>query len=507
MEIQIDRTSKQAIYRQIAALLRGVVRSGEMPQGARLPATRVLARQLGVHRHTIVEAYRVLEREGLLRSGVGAGTFVNATEPGLTERRAERAAPAPFSWTRLLRDPRVLEDDPGRWQPTRAHLPQGAIQLTGAIADRRLFPVGDFADCMRAVLADASGAILDYSSPEGDEALRNWVVEWLQRAGVENLDVGRVFIVSGSQQGLDILARLFLAPGDPVVLEAPTYTGAFLALRHAGARIVTVPVVEDGLSAQALDEVLSRTPVKFLYTMPGFQNPTGICMSAARRVEVLELARRHSLAIVEDHFDSDLVYWGDAPRPLLADDHEGQVIHLGTFSKMLFPGLRLGWMVVPRDLADSVRQVRWAIDLASATLTQRAMACFCQAGHLDRHLARVRRVNGRRLKAMLRALENHFPAEARWTRPSGGLTLWVELPDSIDTRELLHRSIGRGVIFSPGGAFYPDGSGHHALRLSFNRESEARIERGVAVLGELITERLGAARSSKNESAENVPLL
>jgi len=506
MEIRVDRASTEPIYRQVAAAIRADAGAGRLPGGTKLPSTRELSRSLGVHRNTVVEAYHLLEREGVVRSGVGAGTFVVAP-PGAEERDATGRG-APFAWGRLMRPAGQGEADPSRLlRPRAGEVPADPIQLTGAIADRRHFPLDDFATALREVMAEADTGLLDYSPPEGDRALRAWIVEWLGACGVAGLSESRVFIVSGSQQGLDLLARLFLVPGDAVVVEAPTYHGACAVLQHAGARMLTVPMEPEGLSLSALAARLRDATPKFLYTMPGFQNPTGISLPAERRELLLRLARRERLAIVEDHFDSELYYEGTRPRPLLADDTDGQVIHLGTFSKMLFPGLRLGWLIVPRELVEPVRQLRWAADLASATLTQRAMERFCRAGYLERHLRRIRRVNARRLEAMLQALAAHFPDEARWTRPTGGLTLWVELPETIDTQELFHEAAARGVLFSPGAAFYPDGGGRHGMRLSFNRESEARIARGIVRLGELIGARLRARRTSGRRRTEAVPLL
>jgi DNA-binding transcriptional MocR family regulator len=506
MEIRIDRTATKPIYRQVAAVIRADAGSGRLTGGAKLPSTRDLSRSLGVHRNTIVEAYRLLEREGIVRSGVGSGTFVVAS-PEIGGRVHDTRA-APFSWARLLRQSGLSEMHPSRLLSPRAgQVPPDPIQLTGAIADRRQFPLDDFAASLREVMADSDTGLLDLSTPEGDGPLRAWIVEWLRESGVTGLDPSRVFIVSGSQQGLDLLGRLLLAPGEAVVVEAPTYHGACAVLQHAGARMITVPMEPEGLSLTVLEERLRDARPKFLYTMPGFQNPTGISLDPARREPLLRLARRERLAIVEDHFDSELYYAGERPRPLLADDTDGQVVHLGTFSKMLFPGLRLGWLIVPRELVEPVRQLRWAADLASATLTQRAMERFCRAGRLERHLKRIRRVNARRLEAMQHALAAHFPSEARWTHPTGGLTLWVELPESVDTLELFHEAAARGVLFSPGVAFYPDGGGRHGMRLSFNRESEGRIARGVALLGEMIGARLRVRRAPGRRRAEAAPLL
>jgi DNA-binding transcriptional MocR family regulator len=515
LRIELDREAPLPVYRQVAEAIRGAIRSGELTGGFRLPATRHLATKLGINRNTVVAAYRRLEEEGWVRSAVGAGTFVSEERalrsPPTSEPAGEpqqTGASRAFSWSRLLRNPSGLEPDPrGILQPERIRMPTAPIRLNGAVPDSRQFPMREFASCVEEVLAAADPELLEYGSPEGYAPLRSWIIEWLREAGVEDLDPRRVFVVSGSQQGIDLLARLFLARGDCVILEEPTYTGAFMVLRQAGARVVTVPIDAQGIVPEALADALHREPVKLLYTMPCYQNPTGVSLSPARKDRILGLARQQGLAIIEDHYDSALGYSGEPWRPLLADEPRGQVIHLGTFSKILFPGLRLGWMVVPEELCGPLRQLRWATDLSSGTLTQRVMERFCRSGRLAHHLERLRDVNRRRLQVMLRALERHFPSAARWTRPSGGMTLWVELPEWMDTVELLREAAQEGVLFTPGSAFYPNGGGHSAMRLSFNREEEARIRRGVRMLGELIKKHMRTRRRGKRPARDAVPFI
>ncbi len=523
MKIHLDKSSSLSLYRQVAGGVRQLIRSGELREGAQLPATRRLATVLGIHRNTVIAAYRCLEEWGLTKSSVGSGTFVtvSAAEAGDFATGAGPRFPASdsprkaghaehdqarlFSWRPLLKPARGLHPDPMEaCRIDRFSVPESPILLNGAVPDHRQFPMDEFATCMRELLADAGPSLLQYGPIEGYEPLRSWIVEWLRSSGVEGLDTGRVFVVSGSQQGIDLLSRLLLSPGDCVALEQPGYTGAFMVLRQAGARMMTVPVDKEGLRLDVLEELLEAEPIKFLYTMPCYQNPTGISLSARRRLELLQLARRHSLAIVEDHYSSPLRYWGEPLRPLLADEPTGCVSHLGTFSKILFPGLRLGWMVVPDELCQPMRKLRWATDLSSGTLSQRVLERFCRGDHLERHLKKLRQINARRLSSMLQALEREFPAGAHWTRPSGGMTLWAELPERIDCQDLLRDAAARGVLFTPGVAFYPNGGGHNAMRLSFNRESEDRIRRGIHLLGELIKERLqmrGKDRSGAGDAA------
>jgi len=525
LQIRVDRETGVPCYRQIAEDIRRRIVTGVLAPGARLPSTRALAGQLGVHRNTIVAAYRLLELEGQVRSAVGAGTFIAGDENPRRALSRSTFSPAPansldsggsaapvrparFSWQGLLRMSGGREADPAAWM--RAAENAGGdhpILLNGAVPDSRLFPMDEFNACLQEVLDQADPQLLEYGPTEGYGPLRAWISDWMARSGVGGMDPARVFIVSGSQQALDLVARLFVTPGDRVLIEAPTYTGAHAVLREAGARLETVPVDAEGLVVPALAEALRREPARFLYLMPCYQNPTGVSLSEARRHELLELAERWRLAVVEDHYTSPLHYRGAPPRPLLADDRRGQVIHLGTFSKILFPGLRLGWMVVPSELDAPLRRLRWATDLSTGTFSQQILDRFCRTGRLERHIARVREINTRRLDAMLAALEESFPKGATWTRPLGGMTLWTELPERIDTLELLRETAARGVLFTPGAAFYPNGGGRHGMRLAFNRESEGRIRKGVRLLGEIIKTRLRAGRASRRPMRDAVPFV
>jgi DNA-binding transcriptional MocR family regulator len=503
--IELNRSDVMPLYAQIAMEISDRISRGDLPSGYRLPATRKLAEQTGVHRNTIIAAYRQLISDGLARSGVGSGTFVAQPAAAMGRQVSETEG---FSWQRLLSN--TIPGDPdlvGASILRGVSVPDNAILLTGAVPDRRQFPMDGFTRCAREILSSADPTMLDYGSPEGYQPLRSWLADWLHDSGVERIDLNRIFIVNGSQQGLDLLARLFLHSGDQVVLEEPTYSGVFMVLGQTGARMIGVPVDDEGISVSRLEQVLDREPVKFLYTMPAYQNPTGLCLSDRRREELLALSRRRGLAIVEDHYDTPLFYEGQQPRFLLADDPNGQVIHLGTFSKILFPGLRLGWMIMPAELCEPLRKLKRATDLSSGMLTQRVMEAFCRGGHLTDHLERLRLLNRGRLAAMLEALETYFPPSATWTRPSGGMTLWVELPPSIDALELYRDAACQGVLFTPGTAFYPNGGGRNAIRLSFNRENRKRIRNGVRLLGKLINENLSNRGDEVHPPGDAVPFL
>jgi 2-aminoadipate transaminase len=355
----------------------------------------------------------------------------------------------------------------------------------GATADPSLFPTEDFRACLEDVFRELGADALEYGPPEGFGPLREWVAELLGARGVA-VDPDQVFIVSGSQQGLDLISRLLVREGDSVLVEEPGYTNGFRLFQANGARAVGVELDGGGLRLDALAAQVEGRGARLLYTMPVFQNPTGTCLAEDRRGTLLDLCARHALPIVEDQFDADLSYDGEPPRPLKSMDERDQVVLLGSFSKILFPGLRLGWMAVPRPLLAPLRELKQMSDLSSGLLSQCAMNLFCRRGLLARHLTRVRQVYGGRLSVMLESLEREFPSGTRWTRPRGGLTLWVTLPPGSDTWELLQAARREGVEFSPGALFFPGGGGSEHLRLSWIRESEERIRRGIALLGSLV---------------------
>lgn len=516
-EIRLSRETEQPLYAQIAAAIRREIQAGLLPAGVKLPSSRALAKRLAVHRRTVIAAFERLESEGLVSSGVGQGTFVrdrrgdshrgertarSGETPGVTHesgyadpRAVDDALAAPFGtgedpydgpfpWETMLR--RRGGSRPEFWRPWMRPAASGdTIRFMGATADPSLFPAGDFRQVLDEVFRDEGSSALEYGPPEGSMRLRSWVAEMLADRGV-TVEPERILIVSGSQQGLDLIARLLLRDGESVLVEEPGYTNGFRLFQAQGARTIGVPVDEGGLRPDRIEAAAGRMRPRFLYLMPHFQNPTGVSLDPARYDALFEVCRRLRLPIVEDQFDADLFYEGEAPVPLMAHDPREQVVLLGSFSKILFPGLRLGWLVAPPALLEPLRELKQLADFSSSLLTQHAMERFCRRGLLDRHLERVRAVYRARLAAMIGAMAAEFPPGVTWTRPKGGLTLWVTLPPEGDAIEVLAAARREGVDFSPGPLFYPNGGGGGHLRLSWIRETEERIARGIAVLGQLL---------------------
>ena len=363
------------------------------------------------------------------------------------------------------------------------------ISLAGGLPAPELFPIDEYRRAFEWVLETNGSAALQYGPSEGYHPLRELLAQRLTSHGIP-ADAAHILITNGSQQGLDLLGKIFLNPGDAVCLENPSYMGAVQAFDSYQADYAIVPMDDDGMRSQELDDVLRRHTVKFIYALPNFQNPSGRTMSLARRKLLVETAQAHGVPIVEDDPYGELRFEGEHLPSLRSLWPEG-VIYLGTFSKILAPGFRLGWLVSPPALYDEFVFAKQPADLHSSTATQMATYEVCKRdGFLEAHVEKIRDVYRERRDVMLRALEQHFPPDCRWTKAQGGLFVWAELPPAIDTRELLAEALEENVAFVPGESFHPDRGGHNTMRLNFSNVPPERIEEGIARLGRAIRRRL-----------------
>jgi DNA-binding transcriptional MocR family regulator len=349
------------------------------------------------------------------------------------------------------------------------------------VPDLSLYPVDEFRKALNHVLHRGGRTLLDYGDPRGHEGLRRVLVERLVASGIE-ADADEIVVTSGSTQALALVARLFCDPGDTVVVEEPTYAGACATFAALGLRLVGVPLRPEGLDLEALDGVCARGGVRLVYTMPSFQNPTGLSTSLEHRQRLLAVVRRHGVPVLEDDFQKELRHRGRAVPPLRALDRTGHVVYVGTFSKGLFPGARVGWVLPGRRLIEAAVALKRATDLASSHAVQAALAHFCRSGGYDRHVRRATREFGRRLERLTTALATHLPEGSTFTRPEGGFVVWVTLPEPLDTLALLPAAKRAGVVYAPGAIFYPDGRRSSALRLAVGQAAPDDIERGVRAL-------------------------
>ena len=481
-----DRTRREPLARQIQLHVERLITQRLLAPGVKLPATRELARQLGVNRTTVALAYDELVAGGWARAHVGQGTFVADQVPAGTD--LSRPAPPRFDWTGFLsKGAQVIAAD-ARRRLAYSQVPRpgpGVISFAGGMPDASLFPTDAFRRVLNRVIRDEGRELLQYYPARGYPPLREYLAGYLLRFGLE-VRPDEILIVNGSQQGFDLVARTLLDPGDFVAIEQPSYPRAMRVFRAYGAGLLPVPLAGGGLNVDFLDRLLERQSPKLVYCQPTAHNPTGLSMSAAARQRLIELASRHRLPIVEDGFDGTLFYGERPPAPLKSQDPTGLVIYIGTFSKILFPGLRLGWIVAHPELIERLEMAKDLADIHTSPILQAAVFHFCRQRLLDRHQARVLRESTRRRNALLASLARRMPPGVAWTESQGGFSLLVTLPEGMDAAAMLERAAERGVAFTPGNAFFVDGGGEHTLRLSFSGIPVNQIDEGVRRLGETI---------------------
>ncbi|MFP3896813.1 MAG: PLP-dependent aminotransferase family protein [Anaerolineales bacterium] len=486
MQISVERESSTPIYRQIETQIRSLILKGRLPQGSYLPSERMLAHHLAVNRTTVVNAYRELAADGLVEGRVGEGTVVLGTESGQAEEEAPSTVP--LSWTRLIRpEVRELRGSLVRRVEDLSMRP-GVISLATGVPRTIPSPHLHLKDLFQQVLATSGQSLFRDSPAAGLAPLRAELGRRLAMRGCVKPSAERIFILSGSQQGLYLVAHLLLHPGDVVLVESPTYLGALEVFRAVGARLVEVPLDDEGMRMEAMARILSHIDVHLIYTIPNFQNPTGSTMSAGRRKALLTLAQRHQVPILEDDLYGELAYDGAPPAPLRAIDEEECVLYLSGLSSILGPGLRLGWLLVPSALVKPLTALRQAMDLHPDNFVQEIVHTLLTEGGFDAHLEWVRSTYARRREIMLGALGRYMPPGVRWNHPQGGFYIWCSLPQSLNSEELLDKAVDKGMIFVPGGVFFSDGRGECFMRLSFVSPSAGDIEEGVRRLAAAVKE-------------------
>jgi 2-aminoadipate transaminase len=361
------------------------------------------------------------------------------------------------------------------------------ISFAGGLPAPEVFPVARFQEACHRVLATQASTALQYGPTEGYRPLRELIVAHMARYGIL-ASVDNILITSGSQQALDLIAKLLINRGDRILVESPTYLGALQAFDLMGAEYVTVPIDHNGLQTCNMEQALRSGP-KFMYILPNFQNPGGVTLSRARRDELVALSDKYGIPIVEDDPYGQLRYEGDHIQPLvvldrinLARDKDyklGNVIYLSTFSKVLAPGLRVAWIVAPPDVIAKLVQLKQSTDLHTSTFTQMVVYEAARDGFIDDHVKLIRATYKDRRDAMLAALRDYFPPEVSWTHPHGGLFLWVTMPPGVDSSRLLDLALRQNVAFVPGEPFFPNGDSGSHMRLNFSNAVPELIREGI----------------------------
>lgn len=374
------------------------------------------------------------------------------------------------------------------------------ISFAGGLPDPTLFPSEELAEVTAEVLKNESTLALQYGTTEGDAILRKLLVERYQKEGV-NIQEKNLIITTASQQGLDLTAKIFINPNDTIICGLPSYLGALSAFRSYQANLEGVELDEHGMSSERLEQKIIELQKKgvhpkFIYTIPDFQNPTGISMPEWRRLEIIAIAEKYNIIILEDAPYREVRFAGEVQRTMLELDKSGRVIQLGTFSKIFVPGFRIGWVVADEAIIDKFVIAKQATDLCTPAFVQRISARYIEKGYLDKSLAIVIKAYKQKQEHFLMCLEKYMPKEVKWTKPEGGLFLFVTLPEYIDATEFFKTAIEQKVAYVPGSAFYCDGKGHNTMRLNFSYMNLEKNEEGIKRLAKAISIEINAKKAT-----------
>jgi len=447
-QFELNPESDTPLYRQLHDAIKKRIVSGRLLRGERLPANRELAGQLGLNRTTIAAAYELLESEGLIKCQVGRGTFVEG--PG------EAQAPAPE---------------------------ESMISFSASRPPEDRFPLEEFRATVHEVIdSPEAPAILQLGSAAGYAPLRRWLLNEVRKRGAAGPD-DDILITSGCQQALDLIQRVLASHGETVLIEDPVAPGVRNVFQRGGVRVAGVPVGEDGVEMEALERTLEKERARLLLLTPNFQNPTGTSIPEFERMRVLELARQAGVTVIENDLYGPLRYAGPETPSIKELDRAGETILLGSFSKIAFPGLRVGWAIGPRALIARLTEAKETSDLHSDQLSQAVLLRFAESGRLAEHHRNAIAAGRERLAACVEACARELPAGSGFTRPSGGMNVWVTLPEPLDASELAERAVREGVSFLPGRYFAVTRPQTQSLRLSFAGVDPRAIARGMKILG------------------------
>lgn len=478
--IRLDPHSTVPLYLQIAKFIAEKIQGQFFPEGTKLPPERNLAKILAVSRTTAINAYRYLEEQEMVITKIGSGTYVSKLPFPQTP------VTLPIPWEQLfvphLKNPlsSILRDLVGGFSVS------DSISLAAGMPDPSLYPVKIFEDLLNKNLPNLSPWDLGHIPIEGYQPLRHSLAKMQERNGIL-AKPDNILMLTGSQQGLYLITRTLIEPGDYVVIDSPTYIGAIQAFQGAGARILSLPP-SNNLSLEMLEDYLIRYRPKFFYTSSTFQNPTGRVLSLKERQELLTLAAKHRLVIVEDDPYSHLYYDQQPPPSLKALDHYGGVLYLSTFSKILFPGLRTGWLVGAPSVVNRLAQEKQYIDMHSNNLTQWLLHLFLEQGVLDSHLFTVRLKYKKRRDAMISSIRRFCGNTLSFNVPQGGFYLWCQINSNFNSNSLLHEASKAGVTFVPGEAFYTNQWGSREIRLCFSAHEEAKLVHGIKRIAKILNQ-------------------
>jgi DNA-binding transcriptional MocR family regulator len=469
--------------------------------GFRMPSTRALAERHGVNRSTVYKAYEELWAMGYLESRPGSYSTVRKRQKIATN--GQKSKKGLIAWEKHSSDAgQMLHQSYQKFKYKLADVSSDVINLASLELDPRLFPVEDFRRCINTVMVEQGAKLLGYGERAGYRPLRKTIANRLRIHGI-SVNWEEILITNGSQNGIELLLKLLTVPGSPVAVEAPTYSNALPLIKYFKTDIIEIPMKEDGMDLDHLQRVLKTGSPKpaFVYTMPNFHNPTGITTDQVHRETLLSLCETYRVPILEDAFEEEMKYFGKVPLPIKSMDRQHLVIYLGTFSKVLFPGIRIGWIAAEKEIIQRLMAIKAFSDLTSNSLIQAALHEFCQQGYYNLHVKRMHREYRKRMHIAITGLREHLTGfdKVSWTEPAGGYLIWLKLKDTnMDEAGLMQLFLQYGITLIPGTYFYSDAysypnspspvsnPSHHHFRISISTLNEKEIKEGISRLGKAV---------------------
>lgn len=483
LNININKKSSISLVQQIYESLLEQIQDGHLEKGKLIPSIRGLAKQLDVSMVTVSKAYSLLEKEGSIKTVRGKGTFVwdekNEEDIKIQDIKVNNQ----YDWQAKLADylpssrTFAYPSDFKKFSFESAKISPGL--LAGTLDSEEA----------KNVFRQYPSSLFSYGDIQGDEEFRNALTAYFATLDVETT-TNEILITNGVQQGIDLVARTFLGHGDIVIMETPAYSPAIEIFRSWGATILSVPIDEHGMQVDYLEELCLNIQPKLIYTNPTFQNPTGIVLSKSRREKLLHIAQKHQILIVEDDSWSELYFGENPPMPIKSMDEKGHVIYLKGFSKWLSPGCRLAALTANGTVLERLLAAKRIADLGSPLFIQKMMELLLQSESLPQHIDIIRNALSHRSALMMNMLKEHAPPGITWTRPAGGLNLWVTCPPWFNTDIFLHKLIKEGIFLLPGSACYPTETEYNHIRFCFSFMSEEQIEKGMKLFCDLLTQEL-----------------
>ena len=492
--IKLDKKSSQHLYIQLYIQLKELIRKNKIPNETKLPAIRKLATILNVNNITIVNAYRLLEQEGYVYKKIGSGTFVNHG--------------AVDSDNDILLDEETINlyHDDNRYDEESETLEKRMINFANTAPTPDLFPVKDFKKVLNTILDRDKGKAFIYQESQGYFPLRKTISNYLKDYNIYS-SYNNIQIVSGAQQGIDILSKSLVDYGDIVFTESPTYSGAIAAFKSRSARIIEIPIKPDGMDILALENKLLNFRPKFIYLMPNFQNPTGYSYSNDKKKKILYLANKYDAFIIEDDYLSDLAFNNKKNYTLKSMDKDDRVIYIKSFSKIFMPGLRLAFMIIPNTIYNDVLSAKHISDISTSGLIQRAIDLYLNTNQWQEHIRYMEDIYRERFNTLIESVVKYMPKEITFTLPKGGLNLWLSLPHGLSSNELYKLCLENEILIVPGKIFYKEQKDNENFRISISSLYKEEIPNAIKKLSRVILKFLDQKNNKRQDIDVYTPFL